>query len=363
MTTSSPTPLANRLLAPDLAKAAGILLVVLGHVIRGLDASGKVTVPQLWTDIDHAIYLFHMPLFFYISGAFFYDTCHKTSYSGLVNRYTHALIYPLIIWSYLHFGMQYAASGSTNSKVSLSELLWAPFPPKEHFWFLGALFLMCISVGKICTLKKGMSIITTLFFITSIMTMTALSPIKQAILEHLDSESLENFIRPTISNISFFLLGIILPHSKISRIKIDAISCLAIFSSSLFVYQIVSSTPFINDMVHFITATLCMVSFYKFFCEIEQKLKQSRITSIIAFIGMNSMMIYLSHVMFGAAIRIIMIKLGLTGFMLHLIAGVTGGMIIPLMAIPFAIPFYQKWPRLTQAVLPVRLPKRINLKS
>lgn len=51
----------------DSARGFGILLVVYGHVVRGLFQSDILTSPA-WARADFAIYTFHMPLFFFLSG-------------------------------------------------------------------------------------------------------------------------------------------------------------------------------------------------------------------------------------------------------------------------------------------------------
>lgn len=47
----------------DYAKALGIILVVTGHVNRGLYSSGIYISKQFYTLFDSIIYTFHMPLF------------------------------------------------------------------------------------------------------------------------------------------------------------------------------------------------------------------------------------------------------------------------------------------------------------
>lgn len=48
----------------DYAKAIGIILVVFGHVNRGLHSSGISVSNLFFAKIDSIIYSFHMPLFF-----------------------------------------------------------------------------------------------------------------------------------------------------------------------------------------------------------------------------------------------------------------------------------------------------------
>lgn len=51
----------------DILKGIAIVLVVMGHIIDGNMAKGVLS-GQAWTIVYNVIYLFHMPLFFVLSG-------------------------------------------------------------------------------------------------------------------------------------------------------------------------------------------------------------------------------------------------------------------------------------------------------
>ena len=55
----------------DAIKGAAIILVVFGHVWLGLGSAGLIGDAQLFRTVEEAIYLFHMPVFFFVSGLFF----------------------------------------------------------------------------------------------------------------------------------------------------------------------------------------------------------------------------------------------------------------------------------------------------
>ena len=58
----------QRLIWIDLAKGIGISLVVIGHAGRGLMSAAIPDEMQILPLLDGAIYAFHMPLFFILSG-------------------------------------------------------------------------------------------------------------------------------------------------------------------------------------------------------------------------------------------------------------------------------------------------------
>ncbi|WP_043367549.1 acyltransferase family protein, partial [Cupriavidus sp. WS] len=55
----------------DNAKGIGIILVVYGHVARGLHSAGIWSDATSFSFLDSAVYSFHMPLFFFLSGLYF----------------------------------------------------------------------------------------------------------------------------------------------------------------------------------------------------------------------------------------------------------------------------------------------------
>jgi hypothetical protein len=56
----------------DYSKAIGIVLVVYGHVAHGIYKASLPINKDVYLLIDSVIYSFHMPLFFFLSGLYFY---------------------------------------------------------------------------------------------------------------------------------------------------------------------------------------------------------------------------------------------------------------------------------------------------
>ena len=63
-------PAAGRLPWVDVGKGIGILLVVYGHATGGLISARLLSGDGLAAASFYAIYTFHMPLFFFLSGLF-----------------------------------------------------------------------------------------------------------------------------------------------------------------------------------------------------------------------------------------------------------------------------------------------------
>ena len=87
--------MAQRLTGFDVVKAVAILLVIIGHVWRGLHTAGMIPDQALFAQVDRAIYLFHMPVFFFLSGLFF--SARRPLLDFLRNRAV-LLLWPMILW-------------------------------------------------------------------------------------------------------------------------------------------------------------------------------------------------------------------------------------------------------------------------
>lgn len=92
----------NRNLWVDYGKAIGIVLVVYGHVVRGLLAAGIIEDHIfLHKLVDSVIYSFHMPLFFFLSGLFFWHSMSNRGANGVFLSKIDTVFYPFVLWSIL----------------------------------------------------------------------------------------------------------------------------------------------------------------------------------------------------------------------------------------------------------------------
>lgn len=129
----------------DIVKGIGIMLVVLGHTLQGI-----------YTDFDNnlvfrLIYSFHMPLFFFISGAVL---CIKNDFALLPNHnkdlnltqtqlfinrckksFLHLMV-PFLAWTVILF-----FTGKRYLEVSFTEWIYMVVKSADYsLWFLIALF-------------------------------------------------------------------------------------------------------------------------------------------------------------------------------------------------------------------------------
>ncbi|WP_027643295.1 acyltransferase family protein [Enterocloster clostridioformis] len=70
----------------DILKGLGVLLVILGHL-------------NLPSGIKSIIYVFHMPLFFFLSGTLWKNKETKMNLNGYIKHMLDSLIYPYVVWN------------------------------------------------------------------------------------------------------------------------------------------------------------------------------------------------------------------------------------------------------------------------
>lgn len=125
----------------------GVLCVIFGHSMN------DIAVPSFFLDVKAWIYVFHMPLFFLVSGYLFSFNGgfgHKGGYWGTIKGKIIRLLVPYIIWNVLFIVPKIMMADYTNDQVELTPEYYGMlmlYPRNNilgHTWFLFALFEMFI---------------------------------------------------------------------------------------------------------------------------------------------------------------------------------------------------------------------------
>lgn len=132
---------AVRLEWPDVARGVGIVLVVAGHSLGGMRSSGQIT-PMSPLDLAFsAIYTFHMPLFFILSGMFVTDRLAKPAANFVAATLTRIAL-PYLVWSVIQLAVIAALGSIVNAPQIASPMLFVSvlWSPPSQYWFLFVLF-------------------------------------------------------------------------------------------------------------------------------------------------------------------------------------------------------------------------------
>lgn len=130
---------AHRLAWLDHVRAVGIVLIVVGHAIRSAERSGFDLAPA-YEAADRAIYSFHMPLFFLLAGMTHALGGRRPLRQALVAT-GWTIVLPYLLWSSIWIGLKHGFASEANLPVEGSwiSILWQPV---DHFWFLYVLLLV-----------------------------------------------------------------------------------------------------------------------------------------------------------------------------------------------------------------------------
>lgn len=299
---------------PDVAKGIGILLVVFGHCWRGIEEAGLLANEELFHLIDRGIYLFHMPLFFFLSGWFYPSSIRKHEPKNLLSNIFFKILYPLILWNYIFIFVKLLAGSSTNNPVSTSDLLALPIPGYLHLWFLWALALIQISfvILRPILLKFMAPLLWVLFAMTSGLYVLHVIP---------NTPILAGAVR----SVPFFVLGAL--WATIGRVPkgpaVVALLGFAFLASEVNLAWLGEQVPNPVKIMMVFGCVLFVVSLST--TTFLQK------QSWLVFIGRCSMTIYLCHTIVSATVRIVLVKLGIANAPIHLVVGVLAGVLLPLL--------------------------------
>jgi fucose 4-O-acetylase-like acetyltransferase len=310
----------HRLYAIDSARGIGILLVVFGHAWRGAFSAGLFPDADIFTFVDTAIYAFHMPLFFLLGGVLFLETLMKYKTRKLFKGRVTRLLWPMALWSWVFFALKLGAGQAANTPVELADFPLVPLPPYEHLWFLWALFLCqalailfyAVFGSRISTkpLRYGAGIVA-----VAMALLNPYTPVPSMIWG------------PMVEHLPYFLAGIALGGLRGGMVKPwHGVVFGVIFCALLANVGIEKPTV--------IMSLALVVLGWAAWMAVDRNLSTDNgPMKLLGYLGQTSMVIYLTHTVFSAALRILMLKVGFDNVWLVICATTLIGVIAPLVVL------------------------------
>lgn len=301
----------------DQARGIGIVLVVIGHCLRGLVHAGILPADAVTAAIDQAIYSFHIPLFFFLSGLTFAASAGRQGGAAFLSGRVMRLLWPLVLWTWIFFALQELAKGSINSVPG--PFPWFPLPPRLHFWFLWALLLIQLTIfpairGGIFRLFAAIAIVAIGFSALQF------------------SPPLSVWIEPALDNLIFFLAGMVVDRSgcipRLTAMQPVMRAGRILFGGGIFLLAVgwAAFDPVPVGMGTF----LAMAAIAGLVLVVAQDVLPRALSDFLQFCGRLSMAIFLTHTIFSAGIRIGLVSMHITAWPAHLLLGVLAGMIGPM---------------------------------
>jgi len=291
----------------DAARGIGILLVVYGHVLRGLVKAGLVPADSPLVFSDYAIYTFHMPLFFLLAGI---NAARGMSRENFITSKIPTIVYPYFLWTFLQAGMQMAVGGA-NAPVSAPDLLSILWAPVFQFWFLSAIFVCHLLARLFSAEPLRLALFSLAAYPAGIYLVTALPVLANP-----------------FSMLIFYVAGIYMaPHLKGVVVRLSngagvATTMLALGIAIYVAYHMGGYRAPSSVCAAFLGILLVL--------QLSQLQAGSSLARVFELLGLASMPIFLAHVFATAGARILLVKLNVTSVPLHLAGGMLAGVVAPL---------------------------------
>ena len=300
----------------DDVKVIACILVVLGHFFQSMTKANILPENDLYEWFETTIYYFHVPLFFICSGYLYqkYSRVNNvSSWCRNVAKKVLALGVPYLTFSTATWLLKTVFADSVNKQADglFSTLVVNPSAP---YWYLYALFFIFLVTPTFSSVKA-----TTVGLIIALAAKTII----------LMGGGYSIYAVSTVfSNEIWFVFGMsicvfnIQPKSK--RVQ-GTIFGLLFIILSIAVYTVEIS----SSVISFAMGLLACVAVILMVAGFEDKFGR-----VMNFLAKYTMPIFLMHTLFAAPVRSVLLKMGITNTVVHIVLG---------LAISFAGPIIAAW--------------------
>ena len=300
----------------DGVKVIACILVVLGHFFQSMTKANILPENDLYEWFNTTIYYFHVPLFFICSG-YLYQKYSKVNSVGSwyrnVAKKVLVLGVPYATFTTATWVLKKVFSSSVNDQIGgLGETLF--FHPTAPYWYLYALFFIFLVTPTFNSVKAAaVGLVVALAAKGLILTGGGYSIYA---------------VSTVLSNEIWFVLGMSICafNVQLKGRKVQGmISGVLFIILSIMVYTAEIS----SSAASFIMGLLACVAVIMMVAGFEEKLGRG-----MEFIAKYTMPIFLMHTLFAAPMRSVLLKLGITNAVAHIVLGV---------GISFAGPIIAAW--------------------
>ena len=304
----------GRVVWVDTAKGFGIILVVVGHVLRGLGNGHLIAWTEQARFVDAWIYAFHMPLFFFLSGLFLAQSSAKSS-GAFVSDKLRTIAYPYFVWSIITLCLKASLGSIPNQPRELSEFVRIFYSPIEQYWFFYVLFFLTLPAGLILKFRIKPR---TLFLWAILIYPGLLPPLGWWILDLARSYAW------------CLALGVLAGGSwslqRYSGIRLAVLTVVAVLGlamPALFVAAEMSEEFAIRPLLA-ASGTAGAVA-------LALLASKANLDGLIRIFGRYALQIFVAHTIASAAVRVLLVKyIFITAPELHLVLGTLAGLYVPI---------------------------------
>lgn len=297
----------------DLAKGLTILLVVFGHVIIGLFDSHVYTgtiQSQLLVWVQ-AIYLFHMPVFFALSGYFFTACQTPNDFLARIKKRSISIGVPYVAFSLILLIMFQIGGNAVRLSTDWQALFNIWQQPIGPLWFLYVLFGVIVANSALSLIVKDIRIHLVIALILAVIANLWVIPIYA--------------IQRILIWSPFFLLGAYFRKYPIKGTWQHFGILAGIYVSYLVIWQFTNPTTRVSYNAPGLTGLLMIIAIVLAFMLFPQLSQKTHLGDRFNHIGQQSLGIYLLHVPIVSATRIFLFHFGYQNILTHVVIGFIAG--------------------------------------
>lgn len=298
----------------DRLKGYACFLVLFGHVIMGIRLLG-VDIPAFFESLEKFIWSFHVALFLFLSGVVYKETGEwrgkKTRWSFILHK-LYSLGIPYVTFSAIYILIN-SLVGEANTEFALSDILYIWKTPVAQYWYLHALFLLfCIWTVLSLFLKNWQITAVSLIIGYSL-------PFMGVSLGSIDTAFYSALAFGVGTFVSFKALAKAPVWSKCLAVAVHIGLGAALISMGKI------EAPLFKEI-------MILVGIYASIMLISMLHELKPVAKFLDFVNKYSLQIYLLHTIFTAGIRIILLRVGVTNWIIHVLAGILFGLAFSVIA-------------------------------
>lgn len=324
VSTTSPGS-ARRDATVDIAKGLAIIMIVIGHVLRGLSASGQLDpATAAYRATDTALYSVHLATFVLLAGLFVQRGVARAGARPYLLGRAADFLYLYLLWTLIQGLVKVATSSLVNKPMTPWGLVEAIWKPEGQLWFFPFLLITTVVVALIAPWRNRSLTVTTVLLVSVVALLTwgtQGSYIGQA----------------GWSLVVFFVIGAVAGHQALSRaidrlpglptvllggVAFAGLVALEPAAPTSSAYPLTARAIALGVVATLIGLTVLLA--------VSKQLGRTPVGAPLSFVGRHSMEIFLAHIIAASGSRIVLTQLGIDDPGVLIGVGVVAGVAAPL---------------------------------
>ena len=300
----------------DYLRAFACILVTMGHLLMSFQDSHIIGGGSVVSILIELIYCFHVYIFFFCSGYLFQNRNLSSAKSASLYRIEKCVNFLIlyIIFSGVTYAIKMLFSSDVNTSVEGSFLNTLFKNPINQMWYLYAIAIIYLLAHSIRSEKSAW-----------ILSLAALS-MKVLVSIPVIGSRIPLPIHYLFENMIWFVLGQLFAYKKIRLGSSSSLIFLCLFAS-LFACRCVFDLD--SELLNAMLTLLGILASAGILYNLTKH--KTAIKGAWKYLAKYMLQIYLLHTVCAAGIRILLLKVGITHILPHLVLGMVFSFAVPVM--------------------------------